>query len=434
MFPWSSSSTTPSEDKQQPETPTVPSTTPEAADARLTRSSGPSIQIRPSATEAERFEEISRQAEEAGRASGSRLQPPQPRDIARERLRRRSPSPSSTTAHFEFPTMAMYDEEAMTRMISAAVRAASEGNLQQVQSLRKPELPPFDKANIEIWIKRVESAYARVRVTDPKIKFAHLESKLGVDLDPKINDFLFGEATEDTWREFLDYLRSIYGRTKKQATLALINGIPREGRRPSQLLSVLKDKTKGVTIDDILKEQLFKEMPHEVQRQLTDKVEDMTVQQLTDAADKFFDKDGKLLVNSNVTSVSSISSAPPAPAAPNTSSEHPHTFPPLHDDADPTDVNAVRFKQGQRQNFPVRNGSSSAPRGRGGARGGSGNSGGRGGNSQRGGNNQRGKGAAGSSDKKVCQYHVNYGPEARKCESYCTFWPSHPMSKGKASQ
>ena len=348
MFPWSSTSATPAEDKQEPKTPSGPSTTPDAADARLTRSSGPSIQIRPSATEAEQFEAISRQAQEVGRTSGSLLQP---RDIARERLRRRSPSPSSATSHFEFPAMAAFDEETMTRIISAAVRASSAGNLQQVQSLRKPELPPFDKANIEIWIKRVESAYARVNVTDPKAKFAHLESKLGVDLDPRINDFLFGDATEDTWREFLDYLRSIYGRTKKQATLSLINGIPREGRRPSQLLSVMRDKTKGVTIDDVMKEQLFKELPHEVQRQLTDKVEDMTVQQLSDAADKFFDKDGKLLVSVNATSISSISSTSSTPPTSGGPPEQPNFSLPFSEDPELSDINAIRFKQGQKQNL-----------------------------------------------------------------------------------
>ena len=327
--------------------------------------------------------------------------------------------------------MAAFDEETMTRIISAAVRASSAGNLQQVQSLRKPELPPFDKANIEIWIKRVESAYARVNVTDPKAKFAHLESKLGVDLDPRINDFLFGDATEDTWREFLDYLRSIYGRTKKQATLSLINGIPREGRRPSQLLSVMRDKTKGVTIDDVMKEQLFKELPHEVQRQLTDKVEDMTVQQLSDAADKFFDKDGKLLVSVNATSISSISSTSSTPPTSGGPPEQPNFSLPFSEDPELSDINAIRFKQGQKQNFPVRNGSSDAPRGRGrgrgGARGGSSNSGARGGGGQRG-------NSSSSSDKKVSKYHINYGDKAQNCEPSCMLWPNHPKSKGKASQ
>ena len=324
--------------------------------------------------------------------------------------------------------MAAFDEETMTRMITAAVRASSAGSLQQVQSLRKPELPPFDKSNIEIWIRRVESAYARVNVTDPKLKFAHLESKLGVDLDPRINDFLFGDATADTWNEFLEYLRSIYGRTKKQATLALINGVPREGRRPSQLLSIMKDKTKGVTIDDVLKEQLFKELPHEVQRQLTDKVEDMTVQQLSDAADKYFDKDGKLLLSSSATSVNNVSSSSSAPAAPTATQEQPNFSLPFPPDAETTDINAIRFKQGQKQSFPVRNGSSTAPRGRGGSRGNFNNAG------SRNNSNSRSNTPSNGADTKVCKYHINYGNEAKKCEPSCMLWPKHPMSKGKASR
>ena len=48
------------------------------------------------------------------------------------------------------------DEATLTRIMEAAMRAASTGAASQVQSLRKPELPAFDKANIEIWIRRVE--------------------------------------------------------------------------------------------------------------------------------------------------------------------------------------------------------------------------------------------------------------------------------------
>ena len=90
------------------------------------------------------------------------------RDIARERLRAashsRSPSPrprDDSAFEFHAPANTM-DEETIQRLMEAAIRATQSNSTQHVQSLRKPDLPPFDKKNVDIWIKRVEAAYARV--------------------------------------------------------------------------------------------------------------------------------------------------------------------------------------------------------------------------------------------------------------------------------
>ena len=158
------------------------------------------------------------------------------------------------------------------------MRAANSNATAQVQSLRKPELPQFDKSNIEIWIKRVESAYSRVRVTDPKLKFAHLESKFDVNTDPIINEFLFNtDATEEPWTSFLDYLSKRYGRTTKQEALSVINGTPREGKTPSQLVALMKERAGKVTLDDVLKEQLLKELPADIHRQIVDRVDGLSL-------------------------------------------------------------------------------------------------------------------------------------------------------------
>ena len=75
----------------------------------------------------------------------------------------------------------------------AAVRdTQTEDASQQLAGLRlsskKVELPKFDKQNIDIWIKRMESAFVRANVTKPKDKFAHLESILDVNIDPVITN------------------------------------------------------------------------------------------------------------------------------------------------------------------------------------------------------------------------------------------------------
>ena len=82
----------------------------------------------------------------------------------------------------------------LTRVAEAAIAAATAATqaLTAAQSrAKKPDLPPFDKKNIDLWIKRVEAAYQRAGVVTPKDKFAYLEQKFPVDFNITVNDYLF---------------------------------------------------------------------------------------------------------------------------------------------------------------------------------------------------------------------------------------------------
>ena len=326
------------------------------------------------------------------------------------------------------------DEATIQRLMEAAITATQRSNTQQVQTLRKPDLPVFDKNNVEIWIRRVEAAYTRVNCTSPALKFAHLDSKFEVNADPIIDGFLFGEATEESWKDFLDYLRTRHGPTKKEQALSVINGIPREGRTPSQLAAVMKDKAGKVSLDDIMKEQLLKQLPPDILKHLVDRVDKLTFDETAKLADAWFDKDGKSLISTSATSINSVSRAPPPPTPPSTTSASASapeaSFTPIFgQDADnETDINAVRFRQGQKQQFNVNNRGNARGRGRGN------------------GNNSRGRGKTNSNtnsygdsssyapqgkpQKKVCDFHVKFGEEARRCEKWCLLWPQH-SAKGK---
>ena len=368
-----------------------------------------------------------------------------PTHLERRRNRTPSPLPQSSTAFPYNSHDSTMDEATVQRLMEAAIRATREDSTASVQRLRKPELPPFDKRNVDIWIRRVESAYTRVGCTDPALKFAHLEAKFEVNEDPTIDAFLFGAATEDTWKDFLDYLRSRFGRSKKQQTLDLINGISRDGRTPSQLAAVIDDKTKDVTLDEIKKQQLLKQLPQQVLRQIIDRVDALDFKATAALADAWFDKEGKPLLSSDATSVNQVDQPPPAAANPSeqaTAAPAPFSQPFPQSDNE-ADVNAVRFKQGQRQHFNVAN--------RGGRGRGNGNNNF---NSRRQGNNNNNnhnnntnsygdsssyarsnQGNASGNKKKVCGFHIRFGDKAERCESWCMMYPQHQrQSNGKASQ
>ena len=158
---------------------------------------------------------------------------------------------------------------------------------------RKPEIPAFDKHHIDHWIRRTENAFIRALITSPREKFAFLETKFPVDLNPKINDFLWGDPTQARWDEFIAYLRHEYGPTKQQRASIFIDGFKRDGRKPSQYAALLNDKTKNVTIEDIKKEMLVREMPTDVQRMLQERIERLSFEDAAKVADAYFDQEGK---------------------------------------------------------------------------------------------------------------------------------------------
>ena len=218
----------------------------------------------------------------------------------------------------------------------AAATAATRALTAAQSRSKKPELPSFDKKNVDLWIKRVESAYLRAGVTQPAEKFAHLEPKFTVDFNSKVNDFLFGEQTEVKWQEFLDYLRKEYGRTARQQAVTMLSSHPRSGLRPSQFMVNLKEKTKKVTMDELYKEILFKSIPAEIQRILVDKWDDWSADQAAEAADKFFDSEGRPL---------SSSSSSPVNAVDEQLQPDSQSFTPAFSMPDEEDVNAVPYRR-----------------------------------------------------------------------------------------
>ena len=160
---------------------------------------------------------------------------------------------------------------------------------------KRPELPAFDKSNIHIWIQRVESAYAREEVTEPKQKFAFLESIIGVNLGPTINNYMFGEATAQSWKSFLDHLKETYGPTKETRCSTYLDGLKRNGLRPSDHLALIRDRAKDVTLDDLQKQLILRELPTDIRKLLQDKVEKLDAKATAALADAHFAKDGQPL-------------------------------------------------------------------------------------------------------------------------------------------
>ena len=383
-----------------------------------------------------------------------------PQQRLRDRIAARTPSPSSTTSAstFSFPTANM-DADAIRALVQETVRASSTAAVQasvaavgamlpdavrgatqeQVRDVtaltRKPDLPSFDKDNVEIWIRRIENAFTRASITNVKDKFAFLESKIGTNADPKITEYMCADPlTNATWDSFLSYLRKRYGRTKRQQVQSLISGTEFDGLHPSAVCAMMKEKAGNVTVDDIVKEHLYRRLPVDLQRQLAQEAETLSATELAELADTFFDKDGRPLhAAAAATSVNVIGGGGSNSINPNASSNISSTsnaFTPAYD-ADMSDINAVRARQGQKQSYNA-------------------------GNRHNNNNNNRPSNSSNSSNGRsfnsnssdrfsskdspkikpngLCHYHDKFGEDAKNCANGCKRWSQHQAGKARAGR
>ena len=230
-------------------------------------------------------------------------------------IRSRSPSPIGPGS-FQFPPPQL--RAAPEQFADAAEAPANMAELQALTtalqgmkvSSRKPELPDFDSKNIDMWLKRVENAYRRSGVTDPKDKFAFIEPKFTVDSDPRINELLFGDGTAEEWTAFENYLRSRYGRTKAQQAATILDGTPRDGKLPSEMFAHIKERIGTLTIDELVKEMVMRELPTEVRRTIHDKVKNLDGVETMKVADEYFDKNGKPLHRATNNPINAVNEVP----------------------------------------------------------------------------------------------------------------------------
>ena len=357
-------------------------------------------------------------------------------------IRSRSPSPSAVADHsaFNFPTtqtqpesnqfedapastsadnmpdlsvddivkIATASAQAAAKELVAAAPPAATPDADTSNSnhcVKKVELPTFDKSNIHTWIRRVEAAFGRAGVVLPKDKFFFIESKIDVKINPKINEYLCGPSTEDTWDEFLQYLQDEYGRTKEQQAAMFLEGIPRDGLRPSQHLAKIKDLTKDIKLDELLKEMVLRDLPTSVRQSLAER-SDLSADAAAKAADHYFNKEGR------------PKHKPPAAVNAVYESDAP---PDLIDTDDESngDVNAIRRQGRQRPRFTPAFSEPSNQRN---------NNGYKKPFQKSGTGSNRGQEPAPQSSQRsqqpkrpwTCKYHFQFGKDAKNCQPGCS--------------
>lgn len=242
-----------------------------------------------------------------------------------------------------------------------------------------------------------------------------------MDLDPKVNEYLYGEATADTWDAFKQYLIKSYGKSHKSKASTILDGIKREGQKPSQLCARIKDKAGDVTIDQLIKEMVIRELPPSVQRAILDKSKEMTSEETAELADQYFEKDGRPS-HREASSINVVES----PTQYTTAFDDAPDDEPLGAESEEFQINAIRGRYGhqrqqtqQQSSFNRSNRSRSRP---------SANQGQRSFNQARG---PSGNGGQTNKDSNLCRNHRKFGDAAYKCLPGCIHFGKQKNPNGQ---
>ena len=287
---------------------------------------------------------------------------------------------------------------------------------------KKPDLPQFDAKNILVWIRRVEAAYARVGIVEPKDKFSWLESVFPVKLDPQIDAYMYGTNTVQEWIDFIEYLKFRYGPTVRQRAQKLMTEVPRHDMTPSQYLLQLTEDSKDVTVDQIRREHLLKTIPPRIREIMGKKVETMTATEVAKMADTFFDRQGRPL-EKTATPVNQVAAAPQA-ASSTSSSTSSSSFTSAFSDDDEANVNFVK------------NGANSRGFNRNRSRGRNGRSNSRpppNGFFKSSSTNQSQGQRQSDVPKGTCQWHRRFGDKSLKCTTDCPRYKSFVASQSQGN-
>ena len=314
----------------------------------------------------------------------------------------------------------MREQQQTINQLSSAFSSLTTTTASSTPSRKKPDLPPFDQQNVLIWLKRLQAAYDRANVTLAKDKFAFLESMFDITFNPIINNFLFNSNNSDAdWNEFVSYMKSEYGPTRRQKARKLIGDLPRNGMKPSQYMAQLEEEVRDVTLDDVKKEHLLKTIPPRIREILGKNVETKTAKEVAKLADDYFDSQGRPLEKS-ATSISHVDRQQPPTATTATTAST--SFTSAFEDTN-TDVNFVK-----KPNFRGRQRSQSRPRFNSNSRQSS--------NSSTATTTSSSNSSSSSSRQQqnsngLCRFHRMFGDNATKCVSDC---PRHSSFLSKQKQ
>ncbi|GFQ95131.1 uncharacterized protein TNCT_41481 [Trichonephila clavata] len=128
------------------------------------------------------------------------------------------------------------------------------------------KVPPFWRANPEIWFSQMENQFVLAGITTEITKFHHVVSALQPEDLGTVGDIILNPPVVKPYTALRTRLCSQYAETEEQRLRGLISGMQLGDRKPSRLLLEMRSKAGSRISEEMLKTLFIQRLPTHVQQ------------------------------------------------------------------------------------------------------------------------------------------------------------------------
>lgn len=166
-------------------------------------------------------------------------------------------------------------------------RVAHNNNNQGSVNTIQIKIPPFWKADPELWFFQIEAQFTSANIRSDLSKYNQIVGKLDTDTLTAVSDIVKNPPANNKYQTLRDRLTSQFAETDRQKLKTLFNDLSLNDGKPSDLLRKMKDKSCNKVGDELLQELWCNRLSHQIQAILSCSNEPLAQQ--VKMADKIYD-------------------------------------------------------------------------------------------------------------------------------------------------
>lgn len=230
------------------------------------------------------------------------------------------------------------------------------------------KVPEFIPGDPEFWLAQLEAQFATARVTSERTKFHYLVAAIPASMAPDVRDIVIHPPDHKPFTALRDAILRRTAMSEEKRIHQLLEGTQLDGRTPSQLLRLMRQRAGDAISEAVLRQLWLKRLPDTIQSVISIFHDQSSLDKLAEGADRAMEIQGFAV--QHITTDASTSLSEVQKQLQNLS----------------VAVNELRADRHQRRNSR---------------------------------SHSRGRQPANSQEGDLCWYHRTYKDKARKCLSPC---------------
>ncbi|XP_055850368.1 uncharacterized protein LOC129914942 [Episyrphus balteatus] len=115
------------------------------------------------------------------------------------------------------------------------------------------KVPPFWKRSPDLWFLQLEAQFHTSAITSDVTKYFTLVGNLEADVLTEVRDVVTSPPATEKYNGLKNRLLAAFQESEQKRLQTLLSGITLDGRRPTQLLSKMRELASSTISEDILR-------------------------------------------------------------------------------------------------------------------------------------------------------------------------------------